>query len=375
MDVRPYLIFPKLIEQPTWGGTYIVEYKGWQSHAELLAKKFGQSYELSGSSKLSSSIKDSSTPEFVPENASLNEAVSLDSLSIEDAQQMFGVFVYEQYKKMPLLIKFTQAKGNSFQLHKKPEVEDPEWLPKAESWYFFENGYITFGLKAGMPVEAYKKTCEEIDVAMQELSKKILAKEITVEEASQQAKEMIKEKNPWQYVNVLHVPKHTMLDLSGGGLHHSWEEDPDSQLGNIVYEVQQDAPDETSTLRSFDQGKIKADGTIRSLTIEQYFRFMDTNPTHNDVNHAKQMPFGNRILTTTNYYMDLYTLEDEMELSTGDSFAHLFVREGDVIVEANGVPVRLTKGHSCLIPQAANTFKLTPKFKNSVVIRTGIEKQ
>ena len=57
---RPYLIIPLFIEQPTWGGSYIVSYKQIQDE-ELRARKIGQSYELYGGSilSLSSSSADS----------------------------------------------------------------------------------------------------------------------------------------------------------------------------------------------------------------------------------------------------------------------------------------------------------------------------
>ncbi len=373
MELRPYLVYPKMVEQPTWGGKYIAEYKNWQLLPELQQKNIGQSYELYGGSYLSAEISDSTSSEFRPEQELNPKAFSITSLNPDDLTSLLGPAVYQTHKKMPLLIKFTQAKGNSFQLHKKPDVVDPAWLPKAESWYFFEDGYMTFGLKPGASVDEYKQVSTEIYQAMQALSKQVVAQTLSLDDAKHQAAEMIKQKNPWQFVNVYHVPKFTMVDLSVGGLHHSWEEDPQSPFGNIVYEVQQDAPDESSTLRSFDQGKIKDDGTIRPLTIDEYFRFLDTNPDHNDVEKAKQFPNGERILTTKNYFMDLFTVTSDKNYETNSSFAHIFVREGDVTITAGTGSVRVTKGHSCLIPHGASRFTIHTNLPESIVIRTGIE--
>src|SRR5581483_1895457 len=50
---RPYLVVPKLIEQPTWGGQYIAKAKGWQHLKDLDTLKIGQSYELFSGSNLS----------------------------------------------------------------------------------------------------------------------------------------------------------------------------------------------------------------------------------------------------------------------------------------------------------------------------------
>ncbi len=44
---RPYLILSKLVEQQTWGGSYIAQFKNIED-GELKAKKIGQSYELYG---------------------------------------------------------------------------------------------------------------------------------------------------------------------------------------------------------------------------------------------------------------------------------------------------------------------------------------
>ena len=49
---KPYLCVPQLIEQSTWGGGYILEQKGWGKDTRFTGKKFGQSYELSGKTKL-----------------------------------------------------------------------------------------------------------------------------------------------------------------------------------------------------------------------------------------------------------------------------------------------------------------------------------
>ena len=50
---RPYLVIPKLVEQPTWGGQYIADVKGWLRLQGLDQLKIGQSYELFSGSNLS----------------------------------------------------------------------------------------------------------------------------------------------------------------------------------------------------------------------------------------------------------------------------------------------------------------------------------
>ena len=54
-----YLIIPKLIEQPTWGGDYILNFKNWQNQDVFKGLKIGQSYELYSETKLRSDLDSS----------------------------------------------------------------------------------------------------------------------------------------------------------------------------------------------------------------------------------------------------------------------------------------------------------------------------
>ena len=59
-------------------------------------------------------------------------------------------------QKIGLLIKFTQAKCNSYQLHIRKKLANVKWRPKPESWFFFEPGIITLGLKSGEDIRNYE---------------------------------------------------------------------------------------------------------------------------------------------------------------------------------------------------------------------------
>lgn len=376
IEPKPYLIFPKLIEQPTWGGTYIASFKGWDTHASLVGKNIGQSFELYGASLLSPTCTDSSDPSFTSEEElkDTDAYLSLAKLEPKEATFTLGPSVYEEYKKMPVLIKFTQAKGNSFQLHAKPEMANDRWTPKAESWYFMEKGVMTLGINATTEVADYQRACHEIEEMMKFLSAQVVSRTISLEQAKTEARIFIQAKNPWQYVNVHQVEKDTLVDLSGGGLHHSWEDRPDlTPDGNIIYEVQEDVPDEKCTLRSFDQGKIKDDGTIRPITIDDYFSFLDPDPARNDVRNALLTPKGESLLKTKHYSMDLVTVTQKREESTGKSFVHLFVRHGKVTVRTTNGEVTVHKGHSCFVPHWARSYSIYPVDSESVLIKTYIE--
>ena len=50
--LQPLLIIPKIIEQPTWGGKYILKEKGWSHKPPFRGLRIGQSYELYSQSKV-----------------------------------------------------------------------------------------------------------------------------------------------------------------------------------------------------------------------------------------------------------------------------------------------------------------------------------
>jgi len=349
LQKKPYLIIPFLVEQPTWGGDYICEKKGWLHKPGLEGKKIGQSYELYDKSLLATNITSSSDPLFGPQ-----------------VEESFPVSYFGDEKALPL-IKFTQAKGNSFQLHIKPEMKDARWKQKAESWYYFENGKITFGVKKGINIQKYKETCVAINETIKKLSEMIIEQSLSREQAQKEANAFIKEKNPWQFVNVHEVKKGDIVDLSGGGLHHSWEEDIEGYpMGNVLYEVQQDVMDLVCTIRSFDQGKFKEDGSIREIHIDDYFKYIDLDEKRNTL-AVKENEDG-ALFDTPYYSLSLFTISKKQAMESSTSFHHLFIQEGEVtITDSIGNEVTVGQGHSCFMPQGI-TYEINPKIQSEVLL-------
>jgi mannose-6-phosphate isomerase class I len=390
---RPYLIIPKLIEQSTWGGTYILQLKNWSQKTALKDKKIGQSYELFGDSKLAISITDTDDPRFIPEfgfadkpdtikeNFNLTEHtdyVTLSHVVTKHPEEMIGKKILEKYGNMPLLIKLNQAAGNSFQIHVKPGTSHERWKPKPESWYYLEDGMISCGIKDGIDLKEYKDVCVTISATMKKLSTKVKNGEMTLNEAKQQARKFITQKNPWQFVNTYEVNKYDLIDLSIGGIHHSWEENKEKfPLGNIVYEVQLDVMDPLCTIRSFDQGKLKDDGTIRDIHIDDYFQFLDTTPENNNINNLRKTQQGQTLLKTPYYCVDIIELLNDggtREYRTEQSFNHVYVRDGHVQIHTDdGTSIKIKKGHSCFIPAAISSYEIKSLTPESVVLKTFIE--
>lgn len=385
---KPYLIIPKLIHQPTWGGKYIVETKNLDYLPFLSKYSIGQSYELFSDTKLLTNTTDSTDKNFCPEIGFADKAdivkeyfslksnvdfVNIQDIILENEEMVLGKKVVEKYHKMPLLIKVTQAKGNSFQLHVKENVIDSRWKPKPESWYYFEAGLLTCGIREGISVKEYEDTCRLVDKEMHRISSEIKSGKISVEEGRLTAKQFIQKNNPLRFVNLVQADKYDIYDMSTGGLHHSWEEDNVRfPQGNIVYEVQQDQMDPVSTVRCFDQGKIKDDGSIREINIDDYFKYLDTTPETNDLNRIRKRSEGVTALSTEYYAMDVIEVEYQQKLKKAESFIHLYVREGDVIVETDEGLVRLTTGYSCFVAQTVSDVIIRAKKPNSVVLKTYI---
>ena len=374
---RPYLVIPKLVEQPTWGGGLIVKSKHWSDRADIAGLKIGQSYELYSLSNLSvlESTDDSlfggelSDRDSVALRTRPEHSVALPDLVAASASDTLGAEVIAaRGPKLNLLIKYTQALGNSYQAHIKDGVQHPTLLPKPESWYYFEPGLITLGIRTGANWDHYRSACEAIEQGMLELGAQVKSGALTFEAAQPKITALIEQNNPKQYVNTVPVAKDQLVDLSAGGLHHSWEEDsvaaPD---GNVLYELQAEALDAVATFRSFDKGKMEPDGSVRPLQIPEYFEFIDRDPGANDpashLSSASPMPRSGDtsivLLTKSRHY----TLEKMTLLSPNTTlsrpitrFMHLFVQTGRLMVSTSEGEVTVGPAHSCFIPAAAGKF-------------------
>lgn len=367
---RPFLVVSQLIEQPTWGGDYILSMKGWSNTPRLQGKRIGQSYELCGRSKLLISVTDTDFERFWPEFTTAEGVVLQDPDShLQEGKDY--VRVSQIVKHMPLLLKMNQAYGNSFQLHIKPNQTHPHWKPKPESWYYFEPGLVTFGIKEGIDVNEYKNVCLAVQAEMKRLSAEVHAGNMPVDQARARAQEFIAQNNPKQFVNLHETKKDSIIDLSMGAVHHSWEEDRDRfPNGNIVYEIQLDVMDPVCTIRSFDQAKMKNDGSIRKIHVEDYFEYIDTDPAANNIQNATRTPDGNSLLKTPYYSMDALELTGTITDKTGKSFVHLFVREGAATVKCADGEVRVGQGHSCFIPQEAGSYSVEPETAKAVLLKS-----
>ncbi len=379
MHQRPYLVVPKLIEQPTWGGDYIVKTKKWQDRKDLQNRRIGQAYELFHESNLSL-YNDSVNPQFGGEITTSSEAdkittvpnsVKLALLVKANPNEVLGDSIVKKFgPKMPLLVKFTQSLGNSFQIHIKEGTYNTFWQPKPESWYYFEPGVLTLGVKSGIDWNKYEAAVTELQEQIIEIGLLVKDKKLRYADAKKKIDQLVQKFNPRQFVNLVYIQKDTVIDLSECGLHHSWEEDAQKlPLGNVVYEVQLNVMDGVSTIRCFDQGKMAADGTVRPLHIEDYFKFIDRSGRTNDPqNHILQSItltktadfIQDRLLLTKYYNLERITLKNKYAKfrQNFNTFRHIFVKEGEIELIAGEGKLHLTQGHSAFVPAGCGSFEI-----------------
>ncbi len=374
MNIQPYYILPILIQQPSWGGTYIVEMKQL-SHPVLKDQKIGQSYELAPESRIS--VDPAAQDNFILSDSGLTtpqqfgtncESFDIQSIVMMNPEAILGAAWATKEPGMQLLIKFNQAKNNSYQVHVRPSDEFNGWLAKPETWYYLEDGLATLGLKQGADIAQYKRCCLEIEAYANDLSRQIRATEIELALAREKLRTFIEERHPRQFVNTLRVPRGSIVNLWAGGIHHSWEADASIPHGNILLEVQLAVKDERSTLRSFDQGHIKDSGELRPVHIEDYFQALNTSPVDNQTEKLLSQPQGHSdgavkqtVLCVTPYYqMQLIEF-----LAAGSvtrqttSFHHLYVHDGEARIEWHDLIFDIKNGRSMLIPAACGTYLLS----------------
>lgn len=391
IPLRPYIIVPVLIEQPTWGGDYITHHKKIRSVIGQ-DRLIGQSFELFQSSPLTSQYKSNHHPVVAvadPKDPTELEYISGDEQSVfsiqalidQDPQAVLGSRAGTG-RQITTLVKFNQAKGNSYQLHVKQPIN--EWLPKPESWYFLEPGLITLGVKLNADWSEYERICRVVDAKARDLSHQVQAGTLIVQTAREELTEFIRANDPQDFVNLLQVGKGQCVDLSACGIHHSWEENPLTHpQGNVVYEVQQNVYDPQATIRAFDKGKIKEDGSIRQLHIDDYFKHIDRSQRANSpashYTQARLVKKNSTYTVTKLFQTDYYELSrvvinqaiENQHTQTTDSFHHLFVQSGSVELETRQDCLTLTQGFSAFVPANTGRYRLKPiKATHTAILKT-----
>ncbi len=362
---RPWRVQDHLIEQPSWGGRYIIDLKGLTDDPAWTGKKVGQSYELAKSSVLIDPLT--------------GEHHKLAELIAQSPNELLGPDVVAKFgTDISLLIKLTQAKGNSFQVHLSAGKTLKHWQQKPEAWLYLAPGIFTFGLKSGYSFLEFANALTEIDHEMKRLSAKTIAGDISVGEARILAKEFIRQRDPYRFVNVVEARKDDIVDLTAGGIHHSWEEDEQKYPeGNLVYEVQVDVHDDNCSMRGFDKGKILDNGHLRATHVDDYLKTIEQDSLYNDLKHHLRQP---KLVEDTglskieSLFRTPYFLLDRITLypggtaaqSTARGFHHLFLLQGNVSVGGDS----LMQGESYIVPANVGEYVIAAGEDDAIVLKT-----
>jgi mannose-6-phosphate isomerase len=241
----------------------------------------------------------------------------------------------------PLLIKVLDAQQRlSVQVH--PDTNSAAahgGEPKTEMWYVLaaEPGARLFtGLKPGTSAESFLKAVEQDRV--EELLGSVPAKAGTA----------------------VFVP---------GGLVHAIGE------GCLLLEVQQNSD---TTHRVYDWKRVGKDGKPREMHIERAMKVINWDlGTPAVVKPRKTTNIGGNsfweVLTCPFFRISRADLSKPAAMTNdGRSFHALFIVEGRIQVEGNGVAETLGPGTSCLLPAGLKRYTLTPVGGPAAVISTSL---
>ena len=169
-----------------------------------------------------------------------------------------------------------------------------------------------------------------------------------------------------------------VIDLTAGGIHHSWEDDevrfPD---GNLVYEVQVDVPDDKCSMRGFDKGKILDDGSLRPTHVKDYLATIIQDPAHNQIaQHVRKPQVVEEAggAKTESLFRTAHFNTDRLTVSAGsslpqplaDGFHHVFVHAGAATIGGHA----LAQGRSYVLPAALGEYTIKASDKDVVLLKT-----
>jgi mannose-6-phosphate isomerase len=154
--------------------------------------------------------------------------------------------------------------------------------------------------------------------------------------------------------------------IPGGRVHAIGE-------GCLLLEVQQNS---NTTYRVHDWDRVDKDGKPRELHLEKALQVINWTDDNAGIVKPQKLSDegGNNIWQIVKCpFFNVVRIDLKKKLvvrNDGLSFHVLFVAEGQMKVEANGVVENISAGTSCLIPAALETYSITPVSGAATVIRT-----
>lgn len=309
-----------------WGGNKLRSLYGKQSDLDIVAESWELSTHPAGVCRIGTG-----------ENAGM--------LLSEYVKQMGEKVIGNKgVQDIPILIKLIDAKDNlSVQVHPDNEyarVHEGD-LGKTEMWYVLEaeeGAQLVYGVKETITKEQFKEAIEH-NVLREQL-------------------------------NYVDVHKGDVFFITPGTIHAIGK-------GIVIAEIQQSS---NVTYRVYDYGRVGTDGKPRELHIE---KAMDVahlekasdihNETVKEVEESQyiQNTLGTtkvRVLASCEYFRveSLQIAEQVLLRAEEESFHHLLVIDGDVVIDNEKEMIKGSKGDSIFIP--AGEGKYTIRGKGEVIL-------
>ena len=130
--------------------------------------------------------------------------------------------------------------------------------------------------------------------------------------------------------------------------------------GLMVAEIQQAS---NATFRLYDWNRIDRDGRRRELHIEAALDAIDfeLGPASPRVKTQTDDPHVDRLVSSSKFVVDRWTIDRPMTLEAGNRFHILLVISGKIAIGGDCLPAPLQRGETILVPASHVETGLTPE--------------
>ena len=305
--------FKPIFKQKMWGGDRIPPFKNMQSPIE----RIGESWEISCVPGSESIVE-----------GGIDDGKSLSQIIFDYGPALVGTANYRQYGTMfPLLIKFIDACLDlSVQVHPDDAVAMKRHgcMGKTEMWYVIDNNKGRARLCSG------------------------LSKEITPDEYTR----LVDSGRFTEVLDIHDVAPGDVFFLPPGRVHSIGS-------GCLLAEIQQTSD---ITYRIYDYNRLDADGRPRELHTSLAKEVINFSVGNDHATHyipQKDTPVS--IADSPYFKTKIHDLTRDavFDLTDRDQFVILICTRGECFLDIDGATAGLTRGHTILIPAAAQTVKIT----------------
>lgn len=293
--------FAPIFKTTIWGGERIAPFKGVWSDLS----KIGESWEISGVKDNISVVKDGP-----------DAGISLTELIERDGARLLGKDNYKRFgTEFPLLVKFIDAAQDlSIQVHPDDSLAKKRHNSKGktEMWYVVDaspSAHLKSGLKSALDPQAYVNAIEDNSICDKLMDYDVMPGDV--------------------------------FFLPAGRIHSIG-------AGCLIAEIQQTSD---ITYRIYDFNRVDAQGNTRQLHTELSKEAIDYTMLDDYRTHYSEPAEGIVPLVDCPYFnVGLTVVKDTpVALPEIDSFFIVIVTEGTVLLQADGMEMKLRRGETALV--------------------------